>query len=141
MKRLPILAICMFFCLFVRAAQTMLTIHSKDGSTFSYNLADKPTVTYNGDTLVLTTDKVSVEYALSNLASITFTDSETAVESVAMTGLDKDEAVRVFSVSGSLVKTLEQEEASENISFSTRELPAGIYIIKQGSTTYKIIKQ
>lgn len=142
MKRSLFLAtICLLLCQLSDAAQTMLTLHSKDGSTFSYSLSDKPVVTYNGDVLVLTSDKVNVEYPVADLAKMTFTDTETSVESVTMSQQGEDPTVRIYSTGGTLVKTIEADEANADISFSTKDLPAGIYIIKQGVQTYKIIKQ
>lgn len=121
--------------------QNALNVYSKSGSVVTYTFAEKPVVTYQDNVLVLTTEKVSVEYPLAELDKITFSDVESSVENITMSQPNGDGTVRIYSVSGTLIRTIERREDASDVQFSIENLSEGIYIIKQGTQTYKIIKQ
>ena len=137
--------LCFFlslFCLQGRSGSVQLIVHSKSGATVSYALSEKPVVTYRGDVLVLTTETATVEYPLSDLLKFTFGETEDAVESVKMRQSKGDGTIRIYNVSGTLVRTIQPSESDRSdAKFSTQDLPKGIYIIKQGGQTHKIIKK
>ena len=117
-------------------AQSTLNVHQKSGGTVSYAFSEKPVVTYSGNSLVLTTAKVNVEYPLSNLDKLTFEDGEAnAIDQVSMEA-PADAVTHIYNMSGVLVKSV---DASKPI--STDDLKPGVYVIKNGKTTYKIIKK
>lgn len=120
----------------------LLTIHAKSGAKVSYALSEKPVVTYQGNVLVLTTPGTTMEYPLSDLQMFTFSGSTNAVESVTMEPSKGDGTVRIYNMSGVLVRTIKPSgDRSADTTFSTQDLPSGIYIIKQGRQTYKITKK
>lgn len=127
----------MLFCIAACVAQNTLNIHQKSGGVVSYGFADKPVVTYEGETLHLSTDKVSIDYPLAELEMLNFDDSEAAIGELRVDGPKMP--VFVFRMDGMLVKRMEDTEESSSIDIN--ELPAGTYIIKQGSITYKMEKQ
>lgn len=142
MKRLLLLAVSLLAVLGAGADATLMELQLKSGGTVSYAFADNPVVTYTEDRLVLTTDKVTVEYPLADLEKMTFSDTQSAVESVTMSQPgDSDGTVRIYSLTGTLVRTIEQAEGADDVQFTTIDLPEGTYIIKQGKQTYKIRKQ
>lgn len=131
-----------FLCLLSMAlgarAQNTLNIHQKDGTVTSYGFAEKPVVTYTETGIHLKTTKVELDFPLANLEKFTFTDGETdAIEEVRTENTSDD--VRIYNTNGVLLRTIRQSQGKA--SFATDDLPRGIYIIKNGETTYKIVKR
>ncbi len=123
-------------------AQNVLNVQSKTGAIVSYFFSDKPVVTFRDDILVLKTDKVSVEYPLSDLAELNFGDMESSVESISASGIAGDSTIRIFDMSGRNVRTIEATENAEgNPRLLLNDLEKGIYIVRQGEVSYKIIKE
>ena len=141
-KKLSSLFFLLGFFLQGWSQSVQLIVHAKLGAKVSYALSEKPIVKYKGDVLVLTTESTTVEYPLSDLQMFTFSETEDAVESVTMKQPKGDETVRIYNVSGILVRTIQPSQTeSTDTKFSTRDLPKGTYIIKQGNQTYKITKK
>jgi hypothetical protein len=155
MKRL---LICFLVALLVCPvfSQNTLTIHQKDGQQFSFGFEDKPVITYTETDLVLKTTKTELQYPLSKLSKITFTDIDDAVISIKddantaqmvldnyvvnITGAKPGISVSVIGTDG---KSLASYKTDDNgsITFSIAELPEGTYIIKSESLTCKILKK
>lgn len=141
-KRILSLLFLSRFCVLGWSQSVLLTIHAKSGAKVSYALSEKPVVTYQGNVLVLTTPGTTMEYPLSDLQMFTFSGSTNAVESVTMEPSKGDGTVRIYNMSGVLVRTIKPSgDRSADTTFSTQDLPSGIYIIKQGRQTYKITKK
>ena len=124
---------CSLFCF----AQNTLNVHQKDGAVVKYGFSEKPTVTYTEKGIHLATTKVEVDYPFANLENFTFSEEATAID-VLTTEMTNDD-VRIYNTNGVLLKTVKQSDGAA--SFSTSELSKGIYIIKNGKTTYKITKK
>jgi hypothetical protein len=103
----------------------------------------------------LTTSNTVVEYPLSAVSKIKFTDSETAVSeiqsetkspilqldnyTVYISGAEASQLVSLIDTNGKVLSTY-KTDANGSVSFSITELPEGIYIIKTKSLTCKISK-
>ena len=136
MKKKLILVLALICAMSQAFAQSTLNVHQKSGGTISYAFSEKPVVSYSGNSLVLTTAKVNVEYPLSNLDKLTFEDGEAnAIDQMSMEA-PADAVTHIYNISGVLVKSV---EASKPI--STDDLTPGVYVITNGKTTYKIIKK
>lgn len=133
-KLLFVLSLCSSSLCF---AQNTLNVHQKDGAVMSYGFSEKPVVTYTETGVHLATAKVAVDYPFENLEKFTFSDDVTALEAVRTVGTSDD--IRIFNANGLLVRTIRQHEGTAT--FSTSDLPQGIYIIKNGKTTFKITKR
>ncbi len=119
-------------------AQSVLNIHQKDGTVVSYGFSEKPVVTYNEAGVHLSTAKVEVDYPFASLEKFTFTDGVAdGIEQLRAVGISDD--ILVYDMRGVLLRTVKQSEGTA--AFSTQDLPQGIYIIKNGKTTYKITKR
>lgn len=141
MKRLLLLSF-LFLTVLHTTAQNVLNVHSKTGAVVSYALSQKPVVTYDGDVLVLTADKTRVEYPLADLDKLTFSDTESTVESISASGISGDRTIRIFDAEGRSVKTIESDaETDTEPQLLLRDLPEGIYIVRQGDISYKLIKE
>src|SRR3712207_4091141 len=108
-----------------QTAATCLVVWQNDGGTTKFAFSEAPVVKYEGETLVLTTTKTSVEYPLSQLKKFTFEVDPTKVEELEVTSdLKNDGMVSVYNMSGQLVKTY-KSEGSQRITFAIESLPAG----------------
>lgn len=138
MKRKNLLALASLFLGAASAfAQNTLNVHQKSGGVVSYSFSEKPVVTYTEDGVHLVTNSMEVDYPLSNLEKFTFEDSTSPSGIIRTEGGSSD--VQIYSVGGTFVKTIKANEGTTT--FSTEDLPAGIYVIKNGKSTYKIIKK
>lgn len=120
-------------------AQNTLNVHQKDGTVVCYAFGEKPVVTYTDEGIHLATTKVEIDYPMANLEKFTFEDSGTSesIETITIEGTTED--IRIYTTAGVLVRTIPQSEGAA--AFSTADLPAGVYIIKNGKTSYKITKR
>lgn len=139
MLRMNRLFICLLLGIsaFYTYAQNTLNIHQKNGGMVSYSFADKPVVTYVEDNLHVSTNNVSIDYPLSDLVKLTFTESGSSIGELRVE--DNNSPIQIYDVNGGLIKMLVKKE-SESI-LNIQELPTGIYFIKQGTITTKIVKQ
>ena len=136
--------------------QNTMTIRQKDGQQFSFGFEEKPVVTYTDSILILRTINTEVQYPLSSVATLTFSDVENAVipirESintpvvvldsyvVSISGSSPDKTVYVVGSDGNnLISVKTDSEGS--VSFSIAGLPEGIYIIKSNNVFCKILKK
>ena len=87
--------------------------------------------TVSGSTLVVTNDDGTVNFTLTELASMQFstTDTVTALENV----IDGDKPVQVFSINGTSLGTY------DNLVQAVRQLSAGAYVIVQSSKSQKLV--
>lgn len=136
MKRLLLL-----FCFILGAAnsfaQNTLNVHKKDGIVVSYAFSEKPVVTFTGTDIHIVTTMVEVDYPFADMEMFTFSDGANAIDIVKTQG--PTSTVSIYDINGTLLKVVKQNGGT--VSFSTSELPQGKYIIKNGSSTYKIIKK
>lgn len=61
-------------------AQNTLNIHQKDGEIFCCGFLEKPIVTYEGNTLKVSTKTVSIEFPLTELNKLSFEDELTDIK-------------------------------------------------------------
>lgn len=141
----------------VVSASNAVTILQKDGLSFSYAFDEKPVVTYSANNLILTTTQASVEYPISTIRKIYFSDTEsdpaTAVETVTnnpeleiddftitITGAKADAIILLIGPDGKTLNSY-KTDSEGNASFSIAELPDGLYIISSDNLTCKILKK
>lgn len=118
-------------------AQNTLNIHQKDGTRFSYGFSEKPKVTYEGNTLKLVTKSVSIEFPLTKLDKLSFEDELTKIDLLHFDGKESD--ILIYNQNGVLLKRIHNNSGVSETYIS--EFPNGIYIIKKGKTTFKILKK
>lgn len=118
-------------------AQNTLNVHQKDGAMVSYGFSEKPVVTYTATGVHLTTTKLEVDYPFAYLEKFTFSEEANSIDLIKTERTNDD--VCIYNINGMLLKTIKQNDGTS--SYSTSDLPKGTYIIKNGKTTYKIIKK
>lgn len=118
-----------------------LNVHSKTGDVATYLFSDQPVVTYDADNLVLTTNKVTVEYPIADLERITFSETEdSAIDQVMMNSSSStDGNVVVYSLNGNVVCSFAAVDGMAQLKID--DLKPGAYVIRNGNITYKIIKK
>jgi len=120
-------------------ADTALVVHRKSGETIEFAFSEEPVVTYADGFLVVSEGKASVLYPLTDIQKFTFdevTDRVTRITSPA----DAPHPTHIYNVGGMLLRTFSPSD-DRSTSASLDGLPAGTYIIKNGTTSYKIIKK
>lgn len=140
-------------------AEMLIVEQNKEGSQetekVSYDLGDKPVLTYSGTNLVVKTNNASAEFPLGKVARYYFTESDpTGVaatqgemghlfvteEGVRMLGFEPFLQVKLYTVSGQLIREYKtSEEGSLEISLNGQ--PQGVYLIQLSTTTIKVIKK
>ncbi|MCM1320013.1 MAG: T9SS type A sorting domain-containing protein [Muribaculaceae bacterium] len=127
------------------SAATQLRLTLADGTTPTYTLSEKPTVTFPGTQMVIATPEASVSYNRADIMSMDFGEAATGIENVF--SFDDDafgyidgiiaspgSEIIVYNISG--LQVLRGYE-----SLSTNELSAGIYVAKTARHTVKFIKK
>lgn len=115
-------------------AQSSVNIHQKNGDVFSCSFKEKPIITYKENILCLSSASVKIEYPLSELVKLTFSENESDIESLQADANSAE--VCIYSINGQLMKS-----GTRSFMLDFDDLPSGAYIIKQGETTTKIIRR
>ena len=112
----------------VRAAVALLlTLLSSTGAM--------PELTYADGYVSITSNSPSttLSWPIENLQKLTFENTSTAIRDVRATGLDlHSEKFDAYDLSGKMVKKQIK---------SLSELPRGVYIVKDGSVTIKVVRK
>lgn len=134
-------------------AQQALVVEMRNGEKASFAFADSPTLRFVGDSLVVNTHMYEIKYAADKVQRYTFGTSETegisqpAIDGKVVNGdnltLNLGEAgatAIVYAADGMAVaSSTANEQGTATISLS--DLPAGVYIVKSGETSTKILKR
>ena len=140
MKKL-LLSVCLLLTASLTAvAGEVLHIHTVTGGDVMYSFSEKPVLTFNTTEMTLTTNTTTVKYPLSELSSFSFSkDDADGIESVMMSEPKGDASVSIFTLEGKLVRSVKAKNGM--VRYSLDELPAGSYIVKSSTKSYKIIKK
>ena len=117
-------------------AQNTLNIHQKDGEIFCCGFLEKPIVTYEGNTLKVSTKTVSIEFPLTELDELSFEDELTDIK---LQHIEKESNILIYNEKGVLLKKIHNDSGISETNIL--EFPKGIYIIKKGNTTFKVLKR
>lgn len=155
----PLLLLCLLLVSMLAKADEKtpkLFLDLKDGTTMTFELSERPKVTFPGNTLAVTTadfsynDSISIadvrtmrfyeDATLSDITSlpkaaysIRFTDGQT----VHLKGFAEDAKIQVLSVSGASQQA-DCTVGSDEITLRLGHLPKGVYIIKVNDKSYKV---
>lgn len=140
-------------CLAEENVQT-LDVWTKSGERITYYLSEHPVAAYSGSNLVLKTDELTVNYPLKELHKFTFGSEATSVETtllpdgrmqmqkgmLCLTGFRVGEMVSIYSMEGQNVMNA-TVSSDGTITLFIQSLATGVYVVKTGNVTHKIIKQ
>ena len=120
----------------------LLVVHQKSGGTVEYAFSEKPVVTFRDGYLHITfKNDAFIEFPLSDMQKFTFdeVDSDTWEDRITAPKDATPQPTYIYNVGGMLLRTLQpSEDGSTPVTLDG--LPAGTYIIKNGNTSYKILK-
>lgn len=161
MKRLLKSKIPLFLCLtgislcaWAEEQVSTLDVWTKSGERITYYLSEHPVAAYSSSNLVLKTDGLTVNYPLSELHKFTFGSEVASVETVSLpdgrmqmqrgmlclSGFRASERVSIYNMGGQNV--LNATVGSDGTAtLFIQSLATGVYVVKAGSVTHKIIKQ
>ncbi len=140
---------------FADEEEQALVLHLKDGSQVTYFLSSRPKLSFDAGMLKLATSQVEVSYPVTNLKRYTFEMKDlTAIVGVGNTGqmiriednevrfsgFASGELLEVYAADGRKVAS-SSVGANGNAIVSLQDLPAGVYMVHHGLTTYKIVKK
>lgn len=117
------------------AQDAKIIVWLNDGSKTEVLFADMPEFTYADGNITLQSNSpsTSLSWPIENLQKLTFENVSTAIRDVKATGLDiLSDQMTVYDLSGKVVKKQAR---------SLSELPKGVYIVKDGSVTIKVVRK
>ena len=131
-----------------------LDVWTKSGERITYYLNEHPVATYSGSDLVLKTDELTVNYPLAKLHKFTFGSEATSVETaplpdgqmqmqkgmLCLSEFRAGEKVSIYNIGGQNVMNATISSDGTATLF-IQSLATGVYVVKAGSVTHKIIKQ
>ena len=133
-----------------------LVVWLKSGEKVVYEMADVPVTIFSGSQLIIRTNKVMIPYERGNVVRYTYEDvvskgielmaGERRVEinregdEITFRGLQAGSAARIYSAGGVLV---EQRDVTDGrpLTLSLKNRPRGVYIVKAGTETIKVMKR
>lgn len=132
-----------------------IVIETAGGERTEYALTETPKLTYDGNTVTLTTTKVSVDFTATDIVKVVLTDiSATGIEiveesqgqvkllneEVRMSGLSAAETVRIYNVNGTLLSTWQATRNGE-LTITLSDLQKGVYIINANHQSFKVTRK
>ena len=133
-----------------------LVVWLKSGEKVGYELSDQPITTFSGGKLIIQTNKVTIPYERKDVLRYTYEYIEaTGIDllpgerrvvinregdEIIFRGLQAGSIASVYAVNGTLV---EQRKATDDLplTISLKNRPNGVYIVKAGTETIKVMKR
>ena len=132
-----------------------LIVWLKSGEKVVYELADAPVTTFNNGYFIIRTNTANASYPRHSVQRYTYEDVMTGIDlqpgerrvhinregdEVVFRGLQDGTTASIYTVGGQLVG---QVKATDNapLTISLQNRPTGVYIIKAGTETIKIMKK
>ncbi len=138
-------------------ADHYLVIELNDPKQHSYSLEDKPVITFDNNILLIKTDKIELDYPISNIIKYYFTQKgDTGINNIngdtnnihfnytnndfiLIEGIASEDKVGVYEINGkSCLVDIEIDD--NNVRVELKKLPKGIYLIKVNNHSFKLIR-
>lgn len=133
-----------------------LVVWLRNGQKVYHDLADKPETRFNVGYLMLSTDKVSVTYPLTDVLRYTYEGNipvvsvpdikpgemrfQQGADEMRFDGLAAGTMLHVYSSDGKLIRS-QKTATGQTAVVSLKGQPAGLYIVKIGDASYKFMKR
>lgn len=128
---------------FAKAEDKALCIEFNDGKTALYSLANKPAVTFEGNDFTIKTSDAETSYPRADVKNFTFVKDESGVKD--LTDATKySYSDNVFSCEGHAIDVYDMSGvrvANGMDSVSLNGLCDGVYIVRAGKQSIKVVKQ
>ena len=140
---------------FAASQPPVLVITTKDQVQHEFRLSDKAQVTFEGSSLVVTAPNLSSTYPLSDVLRFNYKDVDpSGIDTIhdndaqidyengtlILTHLKRNAIVGIYDAAGKLVRQMKAGRAG-TYRLSIEQLPFGVYIVKAGTTTFKIARR
>ena len=128
---------CLILCASKLTAQQTLNLFTTSQGVVRIAFDEQPKLTFETpEVLTVTSTSMTVEFPFTEVEKITFDD---LTDGVGKLTIDDDiRAISIFDLSGKLVRQQQAVKGAASVDLST--LRPGVYVIKDGKRTYKIIK-
>lgn len=162
MQRIKLLTIVSLLLAFVATTTwaqgntKRLVLWQKSGEKVYFDLNDLPETTFENGLLVIKTKNGSMQYHMENVLRYTFEGtnntginllpSERGIiisqegDEVTLRNLQEGTTVAIYAANGNLVEQ-RTVSGSQPFTLSIAQRPAGVYIVKAGSETIKLMKR
>ena len=132
-----------------------LVVWQKSGEKVYIDLAELPETTFEDGLLVIRGSKTSVQFQLSNILRYTYEGvGSTGIEqldgrtisiskegdSVTLRNLSEGSTISIYSANGTLLEE-RTAHSGQPLTLSVGQRPAGVYIMKAGKETIKLMKR
>lgn len=132
-----------------------LVVWQKNGEKVYFDLAQEPETSFGGGVLTIKTNTATVAYQLSNILRYTYENVKlTGVEAlpaersikisergdeVTFRNLKPGSVVSLYNLGGQLIEQRRSEDLSP-LTISIKNRPSGVYIVKSGNETIKLLR-
>ena len=133
-----------------------LVVWLRGGQKVYHDLVDKPETRFNAGYLMLSTERVSISYPLTDVLRYTYEGNipvvavpsikpgekrfQQGTDEMRFDGLDAGTMLKVYTSDGKLLRTQKAVQGQTAV-VSLKGQPAGLYIVKVGDVTYKFMKR
>ena len=132
-----------------------LVVWLKSGEKVVYDPAESPETTFSGTQLIIRTAKATVNYERKNVLRYTYESVYSGIElqpgerrvqidregyDITFRGLPSGTVGKIYTVNGMLIDQVKVIDG-QPLSLSLQNRPSGVYIIKAGTETIKLLKQ
>lgn len=116
-----------------RAENAKIIVWLNDGNKSEVLFADMPEFVYQDGNVTLKSKSTDLSWPIANLQKFTFENLETGIRDIKTTGLDLlSDHFDAYDLNGKLIR-----KGAKSLS----ELPRGVYIVKDGNTTIKVVRK
>lgn len=133
-----------------------LVVWLKSGDKVGYDLVDVPVITFSGSKFIISTNKVNIPYERKDVLRYTFEyTEETGIDlspgerrveinregdELIFRGLQIGGTASIYAINGTLI---EQRKVTDSLplTISLKNRPNGVYIVKAGTETIKVMKR
>lgn len=143
-KKIVLILISILYLSHVYADNKVLLVTLTDGVSAKFTLADKPTISFPGDSVIIASDLFYTSYLRNDVESFSFVTDNGGVTSHLKKHIDysfidnvfstNEGSIYVYNISGHLV-------IKGNRTISLQNQANGIYIIKVNNLTIKVIRK
>lgn len=132
----------------------ILLVRMNDGTTLNFSLSEKPLLTFDAESVVISGQEATASLARADVAGVYFVSAaQTGIgsavtpdaptlngDSFSVTGLERGAVVKVYSVKGENVLSV-IADASGTAVASLAALEQGVYVIEYCGVTFKMMKR
>ena len=158
MKRIRIIFILLSFMIpiaLLAEGSPQLKVWKKDKTTVLYDLSDEPVTTFENGKLVIKTSSATVEYPVKDILRYTYEGVRTGIDNItydnsvlvkeeqdklSFLNLKTGSEVYLFNANGRLLD-VQRSNGTDAVSVSLSSRPQGVYFVKCGNETIKLMKR